>query len=449
MKGIAKKILSGVTALGLLFSVTACGGTATSGVSSPDDGSVTAAAYAYLAIDINPSVEIVVKDGKVESVRAANDDASVLLSGEDLVGLTVAEATDKIVALAERMGYLNEGNKSVKITVLSDDEDYKKEVETSAVSGAESGSEMAEVNENPRTADERTAEKLKAEDPERYRGLTPAKVRLIETVMIYDKTMTYETGAQMTVKELTEMLKDLIEEYKDFVNDELKEGLEAKVEAAVAETERQIAAVYGDEYLAAWEKYRALEAAFESIESKAETVSVSDEDVQAIMELLGVTDVEVLSADGVVTEESVEKYIDKNFDEGKPGNKDEKDRLKQIKRAVEKILDKYDEENYVLTSEDNAALGTAWGETLEFETLEDAEEFVEEQEESLEDLRESIRLTEEQRAQIKALSESLKETKRALVEEMKTEIEQTKEDLRRRKEEILNARGVRENESRE
>ena len=62
--------------------------------------------YAYVTIDINPSVELIVKDGKVVSINAGNEDASILLSGEDLVGLTVEEATGKIVKLAEELGYL-------------------------------------------------------------------------------------------------------------------------------------------------------------------------------------------------------------------------------------------------------------------------------------------------------------------------------------------------------
>ena len=74
----------------------------------------------------------------------------------------------------------NDGNKKVKITVLSDDEKEAKEVEDAAKSGAAKGSEKAEVNSNPRSKDERTVKKLQAENPEVYKDLTPAKVRIIE-----------------------------------------------------------------------------------------------------------------------------------------------------------------------------------------------------------------------------------------------------------------------------
>ena len=113
------------------------------------------------------------------------------------------------MALAEKMGYLNDGNKKVKITVLSDDEKEAKEVEDAAKSGAAKGSEKAEVNSNPRSKDERTVKKLQAENPEVYKDLTPAKVRIIEAIMEYDSSMTYEKGAGMKVSELADMLEDL------------------------------------------------------------------------------------------------------------------------------------------------------------------------------------------------------------------------------------------------
>lgn len=51
------------------------------------DGDTSAAAdgYAYMAIDINPTVEFVLQANKVVSVDAVNDDAAVLVSEEELV----------------------------------------------------------------------------------------------------------------------------------------------------------------------------------------------------------------------------------------------------------------------------------------------------------------------------------------------------------------------------
>ena len=183
MKKILGKLAAGGVVLGLCLSVAACNAGGISDGSSTSGGTAQAAANTYLVLDINPTVELLVSEGKVVGVKAGNDDAGVLLSGEDLTGLTVEQASEKIVALAEKMGYLNDGNKKVKITVVSDDAGKAQEMENAAKAGAEKGSEKAEVNSAPRSRDERTVKKLQAENPELYKDLTPAKVRLIEAIM--------------------------------------------------------------------------------------------------------------------------------------------------------------------------------------------------------------------------------------------------------------------------
>ena len=437
MKKLLKTAFASCMVLGLALSATAC---SQQRPQTDESGKTATGTYAYLAIDINPSVEIVVKDGVVESVTAANDDASILLSGEDFVGLSVQEVGNKIVSLAEQTGYLNENNKSVKITVSSDDEGYTATIESEAVAGAQSGSDFAEVNCEPRAADERALEKLKEENPELYKDLTPAKLRLIEAVLKYDPTMTYERGATMTTKELLELLEELEEDYRDLVCEGLKDSFKEKLKEVKLEAEREIAAVYGEEYLAAWERYTALEIAYETIEKKAEEAVLSEPDILLITELLGIADGSEIFADGKITPDRLDDYLDKLFDE-KRGNEEEKEFFKQLERSVEAILDKYDEDNYVLTDEDNAALTAVWGEELAFKTLEEAEEFVEEQEESLEELRDSVVLTEEQKAQIKEIKDRFRDCKQAVREEMKEEVEAVKEELRKQKEERFNRFG--------
>ena len=414
MKKILGKLAAGGVALGLCLSVAACNVGGISDGSSTSSGTAQAAANTYLVLDINPTVELLVSEGKVVGVKAGNDDAGVLLSGEDLTGLTVEQASEKIVALAEKMGYLNDGNKKIKITVVSDDAGKAQEMENAAKAGAEKGSEKAEVNSAPRSRDERTVKKLQAENPELYKDLTPAKVRLIEAIMQYDGTMTYEKGAAMKVSEL----------------DELEDKFENRYDEAKAETERKIAAVYGEEYLAAWDKYTALETAFELLEDKAENVSLSDEDIQAILALLGIEDKALISENGAVTPDSVDDYLDKHFD-------DDSDENEEKEEAIEDILDKYDEDEYVLTEADLAALSEAWGETLSFATLEEAEEFIDDKEDELDEMKDAIELTKEQKAEIKALKEELKNLKKQIREEMKSEIDAAKEELRRQKEERL------------
>ena len=224
------------------------------------------------------------------------------------------------------------------------------------------------------------------------------------------------------------------------MTDEVEDKFEARYDEAKAEIERRIAAVYGEEYLAAWDRYAALETAFDRIEDKAENVSLSDEDVAAVMELLGISDRTLLEENGAVTPDSVDDYLDKHFDDDKNDDKndgEDEDENEDVEDAVEDILDKYDEDEYALTEEDLAALSAAAGETLSFKTIEDAEEYVDEAEEALENLKDSVKLTEEQKEQIKALKEEIKALKNKIREEMKAEIEAAKEQVKRQKEEKL------------
>lgn len=94
--------------------------------SKPGKGTVT-----RLTVDINPSVEFMIDDeNKVMAVTAMNDDASVLLSGEVLVGKTPEEATKALVTLAANTGFLTDeaGNpRTVRIS-LSGESRYAKKL---------------------------------------------------------------------------------------------------------------------------------------------------------------------------------------------------------------------------------------------------------------------------------------------------------------------------------
>ncbi|MDD4210812.1 MAG: hypothetical protein PHC46_00245 [Clostridia bacterium] len=96
MKKILAIILPMVLITGLLYGY----------VFNSNIGSV----MAYVSVDINPSVQFVT-DGanEVVSVTAANDDGETILLGEvdNLIGLSIEEATERIVELAIEYGYLD------------------------------------------------------------------------------------------------------------------------------------------------------------------------------------------------------------------------------------------------------------------------------------------------------------------------------------------------------
>ena len=75
------KILATTLSASMLFSAVACTPTGTTQDEKKES------TYSYLAIDINPSVELVIDGETVVSVKACNEDAAVLLSGENFEGL--------------------------------------------------------------------------------------------------------------------------------------------------------------------------------------------------------------------------------------------------------------------------------------------------------------------------------------------------------------------------
>jgi len=68
-------------------------------------------AVAYLSMDINPSVQLVLdREGRVLDIEANNQDAEELLKGLDLKGQAVREAVQVLVSQAISLNYLQEGN---------------------------------------------------------------------------------------------------------------------------------------------------------------------------------------------------------------------------------------------------------------------------------------------------------------------------------------------------
>lgn len=426
MKKRAGKFLGIALALSFGLATVACGG-------GDDSGAVKGSGY--MTMDINPSVELILEDGYVTDVKAANDDGEILIAGENIEGLSVEDASKKLVSLAEELGYLTNSNKDVKITVLADSESLSAALEALAAEGAEKGSLKALINHEPRSKDERAGVR---------EGLEAKKLRLIEAIMEYDEAMTYEIGADMTVGELINLLDDYIETRKDLVGKEMKEEFKQKLDAKKLEIEGAIAALLGEEYLAAWTSYVSLASAYEIIEHGAEFRSVSADDVSSILATLGLSQEQfdlLAGEDGVVTPDEIDDFFDKHFDDmhKKPHHGEfwqqqipefevpNKDKLDQIEDAIDDLLDGYDEDGYVLSQAEYDALVLAWGESEpalpayeEFNTLEKVEEFVEEREEELEELKES--LMEELDAVTKFAIEKLKSQFKACHEDVKADL---------------------------
>ena len=96
-----KHVILSVLMLLAVFSVAAC----------QSEGPVTETlgdTDSYVTIDINPSINLVVSPGGiVVSASPLNEDGELLLMELELVGLTLEEATDLVIAEAIRLGFID------------------------------------------------------------------------------------------------------------------------------------------------------------------------------------------------------------------------------------------------------------------------------------------------------------------------------------------------------
>ncbi len=396
--------------------------------------------YSYLAIDINPSIELIVDGETVVKVKATNEDGAILLSGENFEGQKVELVTEGIVDLAEELGYLTTENDGVKITVSADSEAIGKKLEEIAKRGAEKASEFAKVNFVPRNADERKVKELQAQDMEAFKNLTPAKLRLIEAIMVYDSAMTYEKGAGMKVCELADTLEECADKYEDIIGDELEEAFEEQLESIKEQAQLLVAGVYGDEYKADYVRYLKLKKLEKEIELKAKGVTLKEEHKKEIFDKLNETvpegnkPHEKPNTTGW-TVEDYDEYLDRHFHD-KHGNKDFED----MKEAIEDILDAYDEDEYLLTDEDLASIQEIYAEPLQVEnlkTLEDLDEFLDEEEDRLEEWRQELYQTLDpvQKELIKGYQETLNGAFDAAHKQMKLQMGMAKANWQKMKQE--------------
>lgn len=104
--------------------VCACCFTAGCSISQKDE--VEPVEMTRMTVDINPSIELMVDaENKVVSATALNDDGSIILAGEALVGKTSDEAVKAVVSIATDTGYIVKGDveaseNTVKISVSGD-----------------------------------------------------------------------------------------------------------------------------------------------------------------------------------------------------------------------------------------------------------------------------------------------------------------------------------------
>ena len=175
---------------------------------------------AFVSLDINPDVELVVdSDNRVVDFYASNDDAKIMLHGEDsLKGMTLDAAVGEIARLSIDLGYMSEENHVLEYTISSNMSSKKLGKLEASINGsfdkeAKKANLDISCKMEPTFTLERQLNELKRKYPDNpdIQKLTEADYKLIIAAMASDFTLTLEEACKMDALELI----GVIEENRD------------------------------------------------------------------------------------------------------------------------------------------------------------------------------------------------------------------------------------------
>ncbi len=350
-------------------------------------------ATAFVSVDINPSVELVVdQDNFVMSVNAANSDAAVLLWNENgLPGLKVDIAIEKIASLAVEMGYITDEIGTVAVTVVSESTDVEESIYNSISAKISQVFEKAEisgsVNQIADLVLSKEFEAVKAENEGKAgfdSTLTASKYRLVKSAMKADMKLTLDEAVTMTVEQLSEKVRTAQESAENklgeayqravdeaqFVYENAKQTVLDSAYAEVYIERGSLSSIllenYGAKYAAYTLAYRTIEHYYDQLAYYISNPIFSSDDVLAFAHAVGINteDIEAFEAfkaeisneNGDITEENVKNYINKHY---RNLDEDQRAAMEQAYDEIQSVLDSVRERAKVVSDECKLAINTA------------------------------------------------------------------------------------------
>lgn len=436
-----KIIMAIILSLTCLFTAIGCNGKGNSGK--------TETATTYLAIDINPSVELTLdKNEKVLSVKALNDDGKILLFQADVIGDSVTEATDKLANLAVELGFITDLNNGISLSVIGENEDEifnKVKVKFEEKSGVK-------VEADVKITLNKELENLKSKYPDNkaIQDLTLKQYRLIKSAMEKNPALTIEVAVKTDVKELIEIIKAYDKIIED-LDDEAEDSIE-RIEKEYERREKELLDSCFDLIdLSQSTGLKLLRSAYDYFDNleeveleKYENVILTDEQIRVVAEKLGITGEDINTfiekckdANGQISLDGVEDEIDRIY---RNLTASERKAFEDLYEAVDDYLDEL--EDAVVIPEElkteivnklkefNTILGVSLPDNIT--TLEDLEDYIEDIAETLEDRIEAIedslkelikndktlkKAYDNKKAEIKAELENIKAQKKQAIEQ--------------------------------
>lgn len=160
-----------------------------------------------VTLDINPSLEILVDENKkVVSVTALNDDAGIIISGEEIVGEDIEKATEKLINISIETGYIvNDESSTNKIEIsVSGDSDYAKKLANKIIA---KGNEVLKDNKIDKTLNQ----------------VNSVAVDELKSIVLKNSTFTEEEVNAMNEVELLQALKVSRMETALLISEDLRE----------------------------------------------------------------------------------------------------------------------------------------------------------------------------------------------------------------------------------
>lgn len=323
---------------------------------------------AFVTIDINPSIELTLdRDRTVTAVGAVNTDAEILLWQEELVGMELEPALERIVALAVEMGYVTEENTAISVTVTTEggktEDALLRDIDETLVNAVKDAGMNVSVEEGLDLVLSKELARVKEENAgkEGYDdSLTLARYRLVKSALRADRELTMDEAVLMTNKKLTETVETARQDAADrfghtcelarseaaFIYDNAKQTLLDSAYTAVYTARRDLSSLlanYGAAYAGCRLAYRTVEHYAQTLRELVENPIFTADDVFALANALGIdTAAEaeydafkeaITDEDGNITRDSVNAYIDQQY-----RNMDEDDRA-ALEKAYDDVLD--------------------------------------------------------------------------------------------------------------
>ncbi|MEG1613657.1 MAG: hypothetical protein RR357_05770 [Clostridia bacterium] len=346
---------------------------------NPPAKPIPAKASSYVTMDINPAVEFILDQNNIVlSVNAANEDARVMLYGETgIVGVNVEVASKKVAELAVKCGYINGQTGSVSVSIAANagttaETELFAKINASVSTASISDTIKLTVENGVDFTLSHELEKIKLANKDKVGygdTLTVGKFRLVKSAMAYDRNLTMDVAVTMDIEDLSEIVEDSHEYYKDKVNDafeQIEEAAERAYENLVegyydsaytqVYVERGLGQVgktnFGALYASLRMAYRTIDDLNEALETIAENPIISENDIltilnnvnpsldakaQAVITELKGNMKDLKDADGNITEDSIEAYLNKQF-----RNLDDETR-DLVEEVFEQILDVIEE----------------------------------------------------------------------------------------------------------